>query len=54
MSMKSRMFLTLLWLCSAILPVGTQKSGGCDPDGNVKFICGVVSPEDLVAVPRSE
>ena len=30
-----------------------QEMGGCDPDGDVKFICGVVSPEDLVAVPRS-
>ena len=52
--MKSRMFLAASWLCSAVLPVGTIQSGGCDPDGNVKFICGVVSPEDLVAVPRSD
>ena len=52
--MKSRMVLAVLLLCSAVLPVGTMQSAGCDPDGNVKFICGVVSPEDLVAVPRSD
>ena len=27
---------------------------GCDPAGNVQFICGVISPEDLVAVPGSD
>ena len=25
----------------------------CDPDGDVEFICGPVSPEDLVAVPEA-
>jgi len=54
MSMMSRMFLAALLLCSAVLPVGTTQSDGCNPDGNVKFICGIVSPEDLVAVPRSD
>jgi hypothetical protein len=53
MSMKIRMFLMLLLLCSAVRPASTQ-SAGCDPAGNVKFICGVISPEDLVPVPRSE
>ena len=52
--MKSRIFLASLLFCSAVLLVGTMQSGRCDPDGNVKFICGVVSPEDLVAVPRSD
>jgi hypothetical protein len=27
---------------------------GCDPDGAIRFICGIPSPEDLVAVPRSD
>jgi len=52
--MKSRMVFAALILCSAVLPVGTFQSSGCEPHGNVKFICGVVSPEDLVAVPRSD
>ena len=54
MSMKAQMVLAALLLCSAVLPVGTMQSGGCDPDGNIKFICGLISPEDLVAVPRSD
>ncbi len=52
--MKSRILLAALLLCSVVLPVGSMQSGGCDPDGRVRFICGVVSPEDLVAVPRSD
>ena len=52
--MKARMCLAALMLCSAVLPVGTRQSSGCEPAGGVKFICGVISPEDLVPVPRSE
>jgi sugar lactone lactonase YvrE len=52
--MKWRLFLAALLLCSAVLPAGTMQPRGCDPDGNVKFVCGVISPEDLVAVPRSD
>jgi len=52
--MKSRMLFAALMVGSIVLPVGTFQSPGCEPDGNVKFICGVVSPEDLVAVPRSD
>src|SRR5688500_15819843 len=51
--MKARVCLAALVLCSAGLRVGTMQSGGCEPAGNVKFIGGVVSPEDLVPVPRS-
>src|SRR5687768_11102787 len=53
-SMKARMFLAAVLLCSALVPAATMQSGGCDPAGNVRFICGVISPEDLVAVPRSD
>ncbi len=52
--MRSRMFVTAWLLCSVVLPVGTRQSAGCEPAGTVKFICGVVSPEDLVAVPRAD
>ena len=30
------------------------RAAGCDPLGNVQFICGLVGPEDLVAVPGSD
>ena len=36
------------------LPFGIVQSAACEPDGKVRFICGVVSPEDLVRVPRSD
>ncbi len=49
--------LTLVGLSLVFaLPQGAvaQKAAGCDALGNVQFICGVVSPEDLVVVPGSE
>ncbi len=30
-----------------------QGAAACDPDGDVQFVCGPVSPEDLLAVPRT-
>jgi len=52
--MNRQLFLGALLLCFAVLPLRSQQPGGCAPDGNVKFICGVPAAEDLVAVPRSE
>jgi hypothetical protein len=37
-----------------VLPGGDIRAAGCDPEGKVKYICGVIAPEDLIAVPRSE
>ena len=33
---------------------GGPKPTGCDPLGNVQFVCGLVGPEDLVVVPGSD
>ena len=30
------------------------RAAACDPVGNVQFTCGVIAPEDLVVVPRSD
>src|SRR5437870_10405517 len=30
------------------------RAAGCDPIGNVRFVCDQVGPEDLIAVPGSE
>src|SRR5205809_6945984 len=30
------------------------RAAGCDPIGNVRFICDQVGPEDLAAVPGTE
>src|SRR5947199_8070509 len=47
--------LTLVGLAIAFaIPQGTPAPKGCDPLGNVQFICGLVGPEDLVAVPGSD
>ena len=44
--------LTLVGLAIAFaVPQGTAGQKGCDPLGNVQFICGFVGPEDLVPVP---
>jgi hypothetical protein len=43
-----------LVLCAAGVPGTAQQPAGCEPDGRVAFICGMVSPEDLVAVPKSD
>ncbi len=48
--------LTLLGLAVAFaFPQGTPgaRAAGCDPLGNVQFLCGLVGPEDLVVVPGS-
>ena len=49
--------LTLLGLSAAFtLASGTARAEaqGCDPAGDVQFICGQPNPEDLVSVPRSD
>jgi hypothetical protein len=53
---------TLMWLWLALavaLPQAPNvpaapKPAGCNPAGNVQFICGFAGPEDLEAVPGSE
>lgn len=41
-----------LTLASAITPV-EPRAAGCDPAGNVRFICDQIGPEDLAIVPGS-
>ena len=36
---------------SAVL--AQQAAGGCEPAGQIRFVCGQAGPEDLVAVPRT-
>ena len=36
-----------------LLALAGPSAAACDPDGEVKFVCGMVSPEDLAAVPQS-
>ena len=42
-------------LAAGLLPgTAVQKPAGCDPLGNVQFVCGLVGPEDLVVVPGDQ
>jgi hypothetical protein len=50
--MRCRLLLVLL-LAPYALGAGSIRAAGCDPDGKVKYICGMIAPEDLIAVPRS-
>ena len=52
--MKTRFALLLVSLVTLSLPGGTARAAACDPDGKVKFICGMIAPEDLVPVPRTD
>ena len=38
----------MLWLVAA-----AAHAQDCEPDGEVQFLCGPVSPEDLAPVPQS-
>lgn len=49
--MRSRSWLFGLLLGLALCSHPATQAAGCDPKGNIKFICGPVNPEDLVAVP---
>ena len=39
----------------AVLWLGAAGAAGqaCEPDGEVQFLCGPVSPEDLAPIPES-
>src|SRR2546426_4496301 len=46
-----------LGIVAALLLLGgvvKARAAGCDPIGDVRFICNQVGPEDLVAVPGSD
>ena len=51
--MKRPVALVPSIVCAVVLGGAAAAPAACDPDGNVQFLCGAVSPEDLVAVPQS-
>ena len=40
-------------LAVSVFGFATSASAQCDPDGDIQFVCGPVSPEDLIAIPDS-
>ena len=39
--------------CALLLGAAGPSAAACEPDGEVQFLCGPVSPEDLAPVPQS-
>ena len=39
--------------CAVLLGAAGPSAAACEPDGEVQFLCGPVSPEDLAPVPQS-
>ena len=39
--------------CALLLGVAGPSAAACEPDGEVQFLCGPVSPEDLAPVPQT-
>ena len=49
-----RQVLRAALLTAAVLAVlAAPAAAQCEPDGDVQFVCGPISPEDLIAVPDS-
>ena len=42
----------VLWVL-LVFPATSIGQDTCEPDGQVQFLCGPVSPEDLVEIPDS-
>ncbi len=51
--MKIRTAIPLFVTCALLLGTARPSAAACDPDGEVQFLCGPVSPEDLAPVPQS-
>jgi hypothetical protein len=52
-AVRLRIFPTSFLAMLGLLASASPGQGQCDPDGEVRFVCGPVSPEDLVRVPDS-
>jgi hypothetical protein len=51
MKTRGRVFLLAVAL---LAPTVSTRAAGCDPAGNVRFICDQIAPEDLAVVPGSD
>jgi len=40
--------------CVLLVESGRPRAAGCDPAGNVRFICDQLAPEDLVLTPAGD
>ena len=51
--MRVRTVTTSLCVVAGLFVCAEPGAAQCRPDGDVEFVCGPVSPEDLLAVPDS-
>ena len=51
--MRVRLFVAAVVLGAGAL-ADPSVAASCDPDGPIRFICGINGPEDLIPVPQSE
>ena len=51
--MRLGMFRVSLVAAACLLWLASAAAAQCEPDGDVQFVCGPVSPEDLATVPES-
>ena len=51
--MRSLTVIGAFVTCVLILGACNSATAACDPDGEIEFLCGPVSPEDLISVPQS-
>jgi hypothetical protein len=51
--MRFPILLGSVLACAFLLPDAGLRAQACDPVGDVRFVCGLVNPEDLAPVPQS-
>ena len=51
--MRAQVLLACAVIGVCLLSGAGPRAQGCDPAGNVQFICGVDNPEDLLPIPQS-
>ena len=51
--MRMRLMLGTLMAGAVLLMAAAPAEAQCEPDGEVQFICGPASPEDLAPVAQS-
>jgi sugar lactone lactonase YvrE len=52
--MMKMLTITGLLIAAALMSGGRSRAAGCDPIGNIQFICDVQAPEDFAIVPGSD
>lgn len=52
--MRTQIWAGLVVVLASVVPLSAQQAPGCSPAGDVRFVCGLQAPEDLVVLPGSQ